>query len=878
MLIERESAVAKLTEVANQLNRGHGNIALVSGEAGIGKTSLLEEIKRTLDLQYKIIWSGCDPLFTPRPFGPLYDFATSFSPKIHQLLETGAPPSTIFSAFYDALESSKEPLILIFEDVHWADYATLDLFRFLGRRISFLKCLMIISFRDDEISDQHPLRLVLDILPSAHTTRINVEPLTEEGVNQLASGYKHDISKLHEITAGNPFFVTELLASDNKLGKSLPASVRDAVNARLIRLTQQERCFLETISVIPNAISQELIENLCGPTGETYAMACVARNFISLDRNGGFHFRHELARLGTLARVSVSEQKKLHSRIIIALEQGKKESDIGSLIHHSAGALDGSRVLKYAPLAAKNAADLGAHQEAASYLATALRFVDEAPTELAAQLYDDWAYETGLALQINDEVIEARRHAITLWRALDRKDKIGENLRWLSRLHWYRGEAAEAGHFSNEAIKVLESIPASSERAMAYSLRSQLYMLNDRMDEAVKWGNRALELEGQHINTEVRIHALNNIGSAMVLRGNEVGETHLLKSLSLSLEHGFHEHAARVYTNMSDYCVRYKKLDLADKFIADGIAYDTQYDLDSWTYYLVGIQAQLRMEQGRLRDAKTIAQGVLELDKLTLLMQLPALTVLARVQLRLADAGYKNTLQQSLDNAFATDEQQYIIPARFCAIESAWLHNYEDVAYEQLKFLSELDQSKLDHWSAGELAIWIRRFGFDLPGNSSLSLPEPFMLELGRKYIDAAEKWLSLGLPYNAALSLMQVDDDLAENALPKAYKILETMDAKVGLSLIRTRAKKIGLLSKLPRTRRGPYKTIRQHPVGLTNKEQEILRFIIEGASNREISIKLSRSQRTVENHVSSILNKLNVQNRLGAMLRIQNEPWLSV
>ena len=876
MLIEREKAIEQMQASAERLFTGHGGIALVGGEAGIGKTSLLEEVKRVLDAQFQILWSGCDPLFTPRPFGPLHDIAGSISVQLLELLENGAPPSSIFAALYDSLEKSEQPIILIFEDAHWADNATLDLFKFLGRRISFLNCLLVISYRDDEITTQHQLRSVIDLFPSAHTSRIKVEPLSEEGVEKLASIAKRDSLNLHKITAGNPFFVTELLAADGSTDASVPASVRDAINSRLISLARAERIFLETISLIPGAVSQQLVETLCGQQGETCAMACVARNLLQIDANGAFRFRHELARLGTLARVPANQQKRLHGDILRALEAHSVE-DLGSLVHHAAGALDATSVLKYAPQAAANAAALGAHREAVSYLAAALRFVDEADTELAAQLYEDWAYEQGLALPITDEVIEARRHAITLWRALGRKDKIGENLRWLSRLHWYRGESAEASHFGDEAIKVLESIPASSERAMAYSIRAQLDMLNDRMDEAVEWGTRALEIEKQYPSAEVRVHALNNVGSALALRGDEQGFLKLQTSLELALANGFHEHAARAYTNLADSCLRYKRLEQAEKVIADGIAHDTQFDLDSWTYYLVGLLAQLRTEQGRLRDAETIALGVLDLERLTVLMRIPAMAVKARTQLRLGEAGAQKAVTVALETAFTFDEVQYVVPARLCAIESAWIHNNPMAAREQIRLLETLDETAFDHWSAGELEIWIHRFGFDKQVSSAQKLPEPHRLELQGKYFEAADAWLSLGIPYHAALSLMQADGADAVKALPRAYKMLEAMDAKAGMAIIRDQAKELGISSKLPREKRGPYKATRQHPAGLTLKEQEVLGFILEGASNKEISDSLSRSRRTVENHVSSILAKLNVNNRLEAMLRIQNEPWLS-
>ncbi len=877
MLIEREEALNQFTKVTDKLSGGYGGIMLVSGESGIGKTAFLVEARRNSQQDFTFFWSGSDPLFTPRPFGPVHDIAAELSNELLDLLEGGASPSAIFAQFYTALENTKTPTVLVFEDAHWADHATLDLFRFLARRIAFLNCLLVISYRDDEISEQHPFRQVLDILPSGHTHRVPIEPLTEAGVELLAKGSGSDIAKLFETTAGNPFYITELLAIGTKTSDVIPASVKDAINSRLMHLAKGERKFLETISLIPNNISTQLIHELGGPEAETFAMACVARKLLVLDSNGDFRFRHELARLGTLAGISANQQKRLHFEILNALERCNQNDGLALLIHHSAGALDASRVLKYAPSAASQAAKIGAHREAASYLATALRFVDEAETEVAAQLYQDWAYECGLTLKIDDEVIEARRHAITLWRALGRKEKVSENLRWLSRLHWYRGEAAEAEHFANETIKILESIPNSSERALAYSFRSQLDMLNDRMDQSIEWGNRALAIEQEYPNPEIRVHALNNVGSAMVLRGNEEGEALLMESLDLSLRHGFHEHAARVYTNFSDYCLRYKKMAAGEKMIAEGIAFDTSYDLDSWTYYLLGIQSHLRMEQGRLEDAETISMGVLGLDQLTLLMKLPALTVLARSQLRLGRASYKTYLTQSLDNSFATDELQYIIPARLGAVEAAWLKGDTDTAYAQLKWLSELDASSTDHWRYGELLEWIHRFKFDLKVKSEFELPEPYQLELADDYLSASELWMSKGMPYNAALSLLQTNEQEAANALPQAYRILDSIGAKAAIAMVKLRAKKFGVLSKLPRARRGPYRKTRQHPAGLTAKEQEVLAYIIVGATNQDIAQTLSRSQRTIENHVSSILSKLNVANRMEAMLRVQNEPWLA-
>lgn len=872
LLVEREVLLDELIDIATEAGRGRGKVILLSAEAGGGKTTLLNALRQASNQTHHWVWGGCDALITPRPLGPLHDMAEGLGPAVVAHLRQPSEPSELYKIVLNGLEQMPLPTLLVFEDVHWADHATLDLIKFLGRRIAFMNVVLLASFRDDEVGEDHYLRQVLGELPSGATQRVQLPPLSDSAIAQLAEDADVDPQGIAEVTNGNPFFVTELIAARRTSGAQLPSSIRDAVAARLTHIPAGTRELLELISIVPAAVSASMVEALVGPAGADDIDIGLQRGLLEQDERGVLRFRHELARLATLDTIPAARKRACHLQVLQVLTSRGADTAIDQVVHHAAGALDGPLVLRYAPQAATVAAQSGAHLEAAAHLATALRFVDEAEPELAASLYERWAYEASLAARIDDEVLEARRHAITLWRMLERDEKVGENLRALSRLHWYRGEAAEATRFSDQAIRVLESTPPSAEHAMAYSLRSQLHMLNDQMGDAVQWGRRALDLAEKFSAINVRIHALNNVGTALAFRDNAEGVDMLEESLALALSRNRHEDAARAYNNLAEYAVEFRRFDLAEQALGDGIAFDIEHDLDSWTYYLSGRLAQLRLDQGRLADANKIAQGVMEREPLTLLMKLPAGLVRSRTALRLGDAAAMSQMLDVLKDALATDELQHVVPARLGLIEAAWLFDLNDLAQEHMTALLALSESDRHPWNIGERAVWARRLGLGDMGVPA-DLPEPYVLELAGQPQAAFAAWQALGLPYAGAIALTQSP---GHSDLVQALQIFEDIGAEAGIAKIRRLSSARGLDAQLPNRRRGPYKGARDHPLGLTTREQEILSLLAKGYTNREISDRLSRSQRTVEHHVSAVLGKLNASSRIAAVLRVQNEPWL--
>jgi len=481
----------------------------------------------------RLLWGACEALFTPRPLGPLYDIATQTQGALSTLMgmgrDTGRP--TLFSAFLDELQKSADPTIVVFEDVHWADEATLDLIKFLGRRISQLPVLFLVTYRDNELSLDHPLWSVVGDLRGKAVTRLRLNPLSEQAVTCLANQAHRSAEQLYTITGGNPFFITEVLASDTS---GVPLIVRDAVLTRIAHLSPAARPLLELASVVPARIEYWLLEAILG-LATSALEECLTSGMLSLDQTT-VAFRHELARQAVESTLSPLRQQTLHTQVLQALlDHGEDISQAARLVHHAAGAHHKALVARYAPLAAKQAAAQGAHREAAAQYATALWVADQFSLERQAELLEGRAYECYLTSQI-EEAVQARQAALRIWRQLDRSDQIGHTLRWLSRLSWFLGRSSEAEQYAEEAVHLLEALPLAAELAMAYSNRAQLSMLADNTAEAVRWGERAIGLAESLGDAEALVHALNNVGTAQLTAQDERGRAHLERSLQLALE------------------------------------------------------------------------------------------------------------------------------------------------------------------------------------------------------------------------------------------------------------------------------------------------------------------------------------------------------
>jgi DNA-binding CsgD family transcriptional regulator/tetratricopeptide (TPR) repeat protein len=853
-LLERHGLLAQLRAQWDAACAGQGRLVFVEGEAGIGKTKLLRAFAQTLKTEAPVHWGACEALITPRPLGPLHDIAFAAGGELRAMLDGDAERHRLFVAFIDLL--AQRSSLVIFEDLHWADEATLDLLRFAGRRIVHTRSLMVASFRSDELLPAHPLRVVLGDLSTVAALRLAPQALSLDAVRSLCGEGNVDAVALHRKTGGNPFFVTEVLAADDH---GVPASVQDAVLARAARLSTAARMVLDAAAVAGPRVEPWLLRELTATATATESASideCLATGVLRAD-NTLFAFRHELARQAILQAMTPTRAASLHRLVLQALlSHAVCVADAARLAHHAAGADDAQAVQQWAPVAAREAVARGAHRQAVEHWASALEHTQSPAAR--AQLLDEFSFEVQICGGVN-EAIAARQEAARLWREIGQRDNAAASLAQLSLLYVLRGRNDEGEETMRQARALIGEDSKSPAAFLVQRYAAGLRMLDRDCDAAIALATPALAEAERTSDGAATVENLSTIGAAMLACGRiEEGISHLERSLALA-QHMHRDRAvAQALANLGSGCGEALRLDLAVGYLRRGIAFGAERDLDATRHYQTAWLALVRLMQGHWDEASSAAQEVIADGRATTIARIMALIALGKLRARRGDPGVWVALDEAQALATTTGTAQRVVPMRAARAEAAWLEaRAEDAAREAAMDLP-LAMAKRQAGFAAELVLWCRR------GGAETAIPafcnsHPCALEAAGRWFEAAQAWRALGCPFDAARALSDGD----ENAQREALVIFESLGARPMIERLRHRLRAAGVRG----LRHGPRSSTRQHPSGLTDKEMRVLLLLAGGLRNKEIALRLSRSARTIDHHLQAVFAKLGVSTRAEAV-----------
>jgi DNA-binding CsgD family transcriptional regulator len=855
-LLERDVPLTQLNALARRVARGGpGEVVLLRGEAGVGKTAMLAKFAGQLDSGLRVLRGWCDPLGAPRPLGPLTDALSGLDAGAGAGLAAAVDSGDTAGIYRQLLAAlgERERWVWVIEDLHWADGATLDLLRFLTRRISALRLLLVITFRDDEPDPIHPLAVTLgDLANCAGVTRIALEPLSPSAVATLAAGSGLNADQLYEITGGNAFFVTEVLAAgpDVLHRDGLPRSVSEAVGGRLARLSPRGRLAAHTVAVCGRRVDIALLEKMC-PRARPFLNECLSAGVL-IAEGDLIGFRHELARRATLAQIPAFDRIDLHRRALTALAQPPVDADsLAALAFHAGEAEDSEAAVRYGIAAAERSAALGANREAAASYALALRHGEDVANDQRVVWLERHAFACYLSGQA-EPAVESLREAIALRRRLGDQLEEGDGLRWLSRLLQPLGRGEEAIDAAHESLRLLEDLGPSPQ--LAWSLINMAHISALGLDPVcADYAARAHTLAGELHDPAVDIRARGYIALTTVFSsgsGWDELETVWREALSTA---GLEEHAGVLGVLIYWYAVLRCELARAERYLADALRFCDERDLGMFSSLLTAASTLSALHGGDWDRAAVTAEQIVTRPDLS-----PQHHILPLVTLALLQARRGQPHSVGLAGEAAGDAQPgnlvHLGAVWAARAELAWLAGDDETALAEAKAGLAC---ALDPWQAGQLQRWVRLAGgvIEADGRDPVT---PFDLEISGRWESAAEAWTGRGCPYDAALAKLGGDVCAVKDAL----ETFRRLGAKAAAR--RAQQRLAALRERAPRTTQADKQS---DPNAFTGRQRQVFDLLAAGRSNPEIAAELHISPKTVGHHVEAILAKLGVQNRTHAV-----------
>ena len=760
-LIGRERELSETLEHWNHAAKGEGEVLLVTGEPGIGKTRLVREVVAHVEATGGRVLSGECYAEGGVPFAPvaeairrglsglgpdaLPDFVVAelvtFAPDLalrfpglpsNPSLDTANQQQRAFEAFtlYCEAVAGGAPLAIFLDDIHWADAGTIQLIHHLARRIRRQPILLILTYREIELDENPPLsRLLTDLNRERLAVRVKLGRLTREQTNHLLQAmFTEEITPdfldgIYRESEGNPFFIEEICKALVDSGKlrfeagrwhrpgvadlEIPQSVRGAILSRIDKLPEPAQEAMLMASILGREFEFTTLQRATDMPEVRLIEALEAAEhaqLISETRHNGdvmFTFLHALIPASLTESVSVLRRKLLHRRAAEAIEAIRPDS-YEILSYHWIEAGEDEKARRTSLQAAERAYASLARAEAVRFFQAALeRWPHHDLTGRAATLA-----KLGDSLQVAgaDGTMRTYVESRDLYERLGDPIGTGDAERRIGRLYYEVGNRKQALEHYHRALHLLEQGPPTPALAFAVSSISQMHMLASEYDDAIRWGERAMALAAETGAEQVRIHALNNVGTSYIGIGQvERGRDMLEQSAEDAIEAGFVHDACRAYMNIASSFFALGRYNDAVPVYRDMIAFCERYHVPG---FVTAAQLELSgtlWRTGEWRDALALDREVLQSAYLAGLTEVwrTALRAMMETDLGRPEQAHKALLEVRERILAEMDEPQSVFPQLIELIRSGGLVGDHAAAGEAIRnLLDRIDSAPTTHADA----------------------------------------------------------------------------------------------------------------------------------------------------------------------------------
>jgi DNA-binding CsgD family transcriptional regulator/tetratricopeptide (TPR) repeat protein len=508
--------------------------------------------------------------------------------------------------------------------------------------------------------------------------------------------------------------------------------------------------------------------------------------------------------------------------------------------------------------AARHAAALGAHRQAAEHYRQAVADADrfDEPAEIS---------ELWMALSVEEYLngadaaaLDAAQRVLEFYPAGADPLRRGAAISWLSRMTNAEDEAIRLAFI---AIEILEPLGPSPTLAGAYAnIANQLMRARD-LAPAISWARRTIELARQIEHPESLAAGLDALGCSLMLRGRDPSGAYLREAIEVARVAGLPNELGRAYANLVSAAGEARLYRVSMAAIPEALAYFVAQDMDGHATYLRAWQARCRFEQGEWVAADSVVRDILEApSEPSAISAVAAWCVRGRIRIRRGEGGGWAALDRAKQIADPTGALQRLAPVVAARAEARWLDGIRDDGADGLISTYELALVRTDHWAAGELGFWMWRHGHltELPD----WVAEPYRRHVAGDLVAAAKLWRELGCRYEQADALRDSGD---EQSVRAALELYDSLGAQPGRRRAVARLRDLGVRT-IPR---GPRASTAAHADGLTAREVEVLQWLRAGHTDAEIGAGLHLSTKTVGHHVSAVLRKMGATSRRELLAR---------